>query len=273
MPVMPPKVAVSRYALNKQLEKIAEDLGMHFGMPVPSMTSRGIMPMTLSRSIGFDGPTLTEFIGKKWEEANRDAGGDPPLPRLEPKEKISYVALNSWRIKAYNVSYIQKMRSIRTEEVASDGMPIYRTEDLGKEIYKAPVAFERYNLQQDTVTARASTVLMRSEMKALRQLKKRINPWQFEIYFLSGEFAEVSSRSGCVYVLRKNRPTLAFGGESHRFLAALCFHPLGYYNNTFAGVMAPTDEVLSHLLYMRADEHGYWRRSNQHPIDSPASGV
>jgi hypothetical protein len=276
---MPPKTALSRHELNGRFEKIADELKMPFGLPFPVMTTKGTMPMTLSKHFEFTGKAFGDFIEKKRQEAERAAGGDLSSMVADMVEmvdetcgEVSYLPVNSWRIRGYDVAYFEKVRSVKTDKVHPDGSPVYSNELLGKAFYKSPLAFRRYSLQQDTVTARSASILMKAEIRALRLLKKKIIPWQFEIYYLSGEFAEVSKRSHCVYVLRKNRPTIVFS-PSHKFLAALCFHPLGYYNNTFAGVMAPTDDVLSQLLYIRADEHGYWRRANQHPLDSPASGV
>jgi type III restriction enzyme len=56
-------------------------------------------------------------------------------------------------------------------------------------------------------------------------------------------------------------------------LCALCLHPIGYYGDTWAGVMCPTDEVIAHLLMMRGSEEKFWANANQHPIDHPAAGV
>ena len=42
---------------------------------------------------------------------------------------------------------------------------------------------------------------------------------------------------------------------------------IGYYGNTWAGVMCPTDEVIAHLLMMRGSEEKFWANANQHPID------
>ena len=56
-------------------------------------------------------------------------------------------------------------------------------------------------------------------------------------------------------------------------LCALCLHPIGYYGDTWAGVMCPTDEVIAHLLMMRGSEEKIWANSNQHPVDHPNAGV
>ena len=56
-------------------------------------------------------------------------------------------------------------------------------------------------------------------------------------------------------------------------LCALCLHPIGYYGDTWAGVMCPTDEVIAHLLMMRGSEEKFWANANQHPLERPAAGV
>ena len=81
---------------------------------------------------------------------------------------------------------------------------------------------------------------------------------------------------GALYVFRKGRPTVVMlpnrKGDFHPSVT-LCMHPIAYYQDTFAGGMVPTDDVIAHLLLMRADEANFWRRSNQHPIDRIEAGI
>jgi hypothetical protein len=104
-----------------------------------------------------------------------------------------------------------------------------------------------------------------AEMRAIKKLRRHVSDAQWRAYVLTGTFAEGSLRSGTGYIFRRLRPTIAFSLSTGRFLAALCSHPIGYYDDTWAGAMVPTDDLLSHLLLMRADEHYFWRISNQHP--------
>jgi hypothetical protein len=53
----------------------------------------------------------------------------------------------------------------------------------------------------------------------------------------------------------------------------LCLHPIGYYANSWAGAMCPTDDVIAHLMMMRADEPMFWRKANQHPPHRPEAGL
>lgn len=94
-------------------------------------------------------------------------------------------------------------------------------------------------------------------------------------YLLTGMFFETSSRSGVIYLFRKLRPTVAIhnvNGEM-RVLAALCLHPIAYYEGSWAGAMCPTDDVLAHLMLMRGDEAMFWRRANQHAAIRPEAGL
>jgi len=116
-----------------------------------------------------------------------------------------------------------------------------------------------------------------AEDKALKTLSGIIEPHLFKMYYLSGMFLETSKRSGVTYVFRKLRPTLALrpskDGKSMRILAALCLHPIGYYAESWAGAMVPTDDVMSHLLLMRGDEPMFWRRANQIQPWKPNAGL
>ena len=81
----------------------------------------------------------------------------------------------------------------------------------------------------------------------MMNLAERLKEAQVDSYMLSGMFLEISKRSGVRYLFRKGLPTIALRDRADggiRFLAALCMHPLAYYENTFAGAMAPSDDVL-----------------------------
>lgn len=101
-----------------------------------------------------------------------------------------------------------------------------------------------------------------AELRAHRKLRRHVSPVQFADYLLTGSFLESSPRSHVIYFFRKLRPTVAI--KNGCILAALCSHPIGFYAGTWAGAMVPTDDVISHLLLMRGDEHRFWRISNQH---------
>lgn len=102
---------------------------------------------------------------------------------------------------------------------------------------------------------------------------------QMKQYVLTGMFPERSLRSGVTYIFRRLKPTIAIAPargndeESMRILACLCMHPIAYYARSWAGGMCPTDDVIAHLALMRADEHLFWKRSNQHPPYLPEAGL
>ena len=118
---------------------------------------------------------------------------------------------------------------------------------------------------------------MESEVKALETLREKLPKHIFEMYFLTGMFIETSKRSGVTYIFRKLRPTVALRpnrkDDDMQILCCLCLHPIGYYAETWAGGMCPTDDVLAHLLLMRADEKMYWRRANQISAHRPNAGL
>jgi len=122
---------------------------------------------------------------------------------------------------------------------------------------------------------------LEAEIRAMETLRRHITPWAWETYFMTGMFLESSKRSRVFYIFRRLRPTIALTGNPDkrgrdvglRILCCLCAHPIGYYEGSWAGAMVPTDDVIAHLLMMRADEHYFWRVCNQHPPWAPESGL
>lgn len=117
---------------------------------------------------------------------------------------------------------------------------------------------------------------IKTETKALEKLESLVTEAAFKSYILANSFIESSKRSGVFYVFRKLRPTIAMkaGADGEmKILCGLCAHSVGYYGNSWAGVLTPTDEVIAHLAYMRGDEPKYWQQCNQHPAHMPQSGL
>ena len=136
-------------------------------------------------------------------------------------------------------------------------------------------------LRFSTMTVAYSTAfgVQEAELKAQKELDALLNPKQRKQWLLTNSFYE-KGRSGVTYWLRKNRPTVAFrpeedGAENSEvaLLCALCLHPLGWYDESYAGMMAPSDDVMAHLLMIRANEHFFWRKANQHPLDAANAGI
>lgn len=106
-----------------------------------------------------------------------------------------------------------------------------------------------------------------AEETALEKLRTIVTPAAYRYYVLTGMFIETSKRSGVTYLFHRLRPTLAFRHQPDgtiKVLAALCGHPIGYYDGSFSGAMVPTDDVIAHVILMRGDEHLFWRKCNQH---------
>lgn len=117
------------------------------------------------------------------------------------------------------------------------------------------------------------------EARAVHTLGTLLRHHQFKDYMLTGCFAERSRRSGLLYFFRRLRPTVAVSTRPDRkhaeprIIATLCLHPIAYYENSWAGAMAPTDDVIAHLMLMRGDEPMFWRRAQQHAPFEHESGL
>lgn len=115
-----------------------------------------------------------------------------------------------------------------------------------------------------------------TEGRAEQKLASLVTPHAFKCYRFVGGFLETSPRSKVTYLFRKLRPTIALrpGADGNmRVLAVLCLHPLGYYEESWAGVMCPTDDVIAHLLMMRGCEHQFWKKSNHHCMSAASAGI
>lgn len=113
-----------------------------------------------------------------------------------------------------------------------------------------------------------------AEVKARRKLEAMLAPRQLKSWTLTESFYE-QGRSGMVYWLRKNRPTVALRPDSRTKddgkatpICALCLHALGGYQGTGAGILAPSDDVIAHLVMIRGNEHLFWRKANQFALNS-----
>lgn len=113
------------------------------------------------------------------------------------------------------------------------------------------------------------------ESAALQTLAGLLSHHQMKCYLLTGSFLEKSPRSRLMYMFRKLRPTVAIDltGAKAKVRCSLCMHPIAYYEGSWAGAMCPTDDVIAHLMMMRADEPMLWRRSNQHQANRPEAGL
>jgi hypothetical protein len=120
-----------------------------------------------------------------------------------------------------------------------------------------------------------------AELKAMETLKRHITEWAYQAYVMTGSFLETSPKSHVIYLFRRLRPTLALTAQPDRkgrdvgvrILCALCLHPIGLFDGTWAGALTPSDDVLAHLLMMRGCEAKFWAHANQHPAWAPEAGI
>lgn len=119
----------------------------------------------------------------------------------------------------------------------------------------------------------SQTMDVESERRAMVLLRSLIPEHMADSYEITGSFFETSARSGMTYVFRRMATTVAFraGDKGSRFVAALCLHPIAYYDATPLGAMTPTDDVIAHLVLMRTDERRFWAKANQHGAMSPGA--
>jgi hypothetical protein len=233
----------SRYAAEKCLKD-----GDWSGLPMPVLG----LKLVLEPRYKYQG--ISEF---RWQECY-DENGVREVIEEEPKpqpQASEYTRVNSWWNEQYRVNII----------VLKDKQGRARF-TVG---FADRLAFTLRSLEA------AAAWPIEAEQKAQKKLASLIPEHLFELYLLTGHFTEESKRSQITYLFRKGRPTIALH-QSEEFshpLCALCLHPIGYYGDTWAGVMCPTDEVIAHLLMMRGSEEKYWANANQHPVDHPLAGV
>ena len=150
-------------------------------------------------------------------------------------------------------------------------------EEGGKIRWGAVGAFHHVGMAMHTLGC-SDAWGIEQESNAVQLLGTLVSHRQMKQYLLTGMFLETSKRSGLTYLFRRLRPTVCMdardqGDADTRILACLCMHPIGYYRDTWAGAMCPTDDVVAHLMLMRGDEHMYWKRCNQIPPDRPQAGL
>ena len=231
----------------------AEDRGEWAGAPMPIDT----YPLVVAPSYEFQG-----LNGVCWNKAEEDE--EPKKTNLDVVSDIlqeTIEPVNSWwcsdrggnvcifRVGARTVFYIDRDYARRSSRT----------------------------LQRSFAAFEAAQVLdADAELMAMDKLKSLVRPHLFDGYLLHGMILETSPRSGVTYILRKGRPTIALrpdAGGNMRILCCLCMHPIGYYAGTFVGCMVPTDEVISHLILIRAKEEFFWRKANQHPASAWEAGL
>jgi len=192
----------------------------------------------------------------RWKEYYDEHGVRQVFDEEPPPKPSEYTRINSW----WNARYQVTIVVVKDKQGRARFYPQF--EDR--------LAFAIRTLDAAVVWP------VEAEQKAQKKLSTHIPEEAFELYVLTGHFPETSKRSQVTYLFRKGRPTIALRQDEDTVtavLCALCLHPIGYYGDTWAGVMCPTDEVIAHLLMMRGSEEKYWANANQHPLDRPAAGL
>lgn len=245
----PPVIGKDLVTLDQAVQMIArERINQRdwSGMPLP------IPGLSLVLEPRYKNPGIAEF---RWKECYDENGICQPIEEAPPSEPSEYRRVNSWWNSRYQCRVI---------------------------VYQDPQGHSRAGLDPEdrlsfTIRTLDASVVwpLEAEKKAQQKLATLVTEDSFQQYQLTGHFAELSKRSQVTYMFRRGRPTIAIkqdetGGVP---LCALCLHPIGYYAETWAGVMCPTDEVIAHLLMMRGSEEKFWANANQHPIHLPSAGV
>lgn len=192
------------------------------------------------------------------DERDEDAPASPPAR----DDDDGWTVINHWRR--------------RTGYIPGD-IAVLRHTDGRTKWGIDPVAPRRNALQLTAVFNALDVWDLRTELAAMERLQTMLMPRMFGAYVLTGSFLETSPRSELTYIFRRLKPTVALTPhkDPHEMcvLACLCLHPIGFYANSFCGAMTPTDDVIAHLMLMRADEHMFWKRANQHHPADPESGL
>ena len=205
------------------------------------------------------------------------AGLDDGLPKFSEHSRLDWKQRwmlsgreqwrdgNHWFSKRLNALVVIEKNMVTGKARAR----IYRMEDSDArdESYKAQMYFNTYEA--------AGVYNLKSEMRAMELLRSKTTEEQYVKYVTTGMLIEQSKKSGLHYIFRRLRPTLVFRktpgdpekktDDTYKYITALCAHPVGYYGFSWAGVQTPTDDIVSHLLYMRGDEYRFWKKSSKHP--------
>ncbi len=214
----------------------------------------------------------------------------PALSELEFRDKFLGLAIWSMSWEFWDRFFPRFFAALRNEELGwryvntwhpKKGVKITVYQTSEGEYFHIPLRTydDPYSLLIRTNKVLVRTGNVTAEKKARKNLLSHLNRRQRKELILTGCFVEVG-KNRTNYRIRFNRPTIAFretkGKEGLRyeeFVGSYCLHSLGYYYGTFAGVMAPSDEMLAHLLMIRADEIDFLKEANKHGLEDPLGGV
>lgn len=227
--------------IRRKAQQLAKSRGEWAGIPIPSSYSRLILEKR------YPYPKLNGAM----------FGDMEPKPPVDDGAKV----VNQWycQERGVGVLIVEEKDGTRWKTFIPNGVGSRQT-----------YAIKTMGIASEEVWS------IEAETEAMSKLKELVNRQAYKCYFLSGMFLETSPRSKVTYLFRKLRPTLAMRPDKDgnmQILTALCLHPLGYYDGTFAGVMTPTDDVIAVLLMMRGDERKFWSKANHHDIYMASAGI
>lgn len=226
--------------LRQKINEVARREGEWAGIPVPTQTQ----PLVLEPNHPFK--HLNGLSYAKMAHAEERERSPIEMIPIEDDRVV-----NSWK-----------------NEVSGSTIYVARRRTDGKAYhYKLPTRMGRLDMLINTMGAVLEVFDEKIERAAHEKLRSLLTPHAYGNYFMTGMFLETSRRSGVTYLFRRLRPTIAMTATKTgkmKVLACLCLHPIGYYDETWAGCLCPTDDVIAHLMLMRGDEHYLWRKSNHH---------
>lgn len=201
------------------------------------------------------------------------------ISKINSHEEMSPIAGRFRSVNTWTIAYHPRHRCAVT-------VCILRDRETGRTFVSKVCRDEesrRFVLVHNTLELRSRYSFLEIELRAQGLLREALTEVQWEQYVLADAFIE-KGRSGVEYIIRKGRPTIAFRRSLHEEgreislervnpLGTLCLHPLAYYTGTWAGVMPPSDEALSHLLAIRDNEHRFWKEANVFRLEEVGSGI
>lgn len=244
--------------------------------PRPANSRRAI---ARARFAGFTHDQSRQYLNAIGEHADEYAG--IPFP-IQGRKMVVHPSYKFAKVvnRAAEKPEARPLYKVRNRWARPDGFEVIIADETrtGRVVgWKQPLTNPASMLMATIDAACSGAWDIEPETVALGKLRSLIKPHLFEAYQLSGIFIETSKRSGLTYIFRRLRPTLVLTPHRDRsemqVLCALCLHPIGYYEQSWAGCMVPTDEVVAHLMLMRGDEADFWRQANQHPAWHPSSGL
>jgi hypothetical protein len=257
--------------LGKTLEQVhrmagalAEQTGDHWGIALPAANDQD-RSIVLARGIESDSI-------REWQRSQLHAAQERSSLRVCRETATFNWPVNSWTRPAQEIAIMEEIEYERDEY----GVPLadrnLKSKVLRRWIQRTDLLDTRMEWEAVSANIRYGSTSLEAEAQAQANLFKRLDDKQQRQWVFNGWFAEESSRSRCLYLIRKGKPTVALG-SNNRILCCLCIHPMGYYMNTYSGVMPPSDEALAVLLLIRSDEHRLWKKSGQHTALDPRSGL